>query len=167
MPNSTGEWEVVRRSSTLRALQRRSLIVEPAGMFRPASSRWGVDYYYVDTDVTMDVEMLTTHTPKMVKLSGRSWLMKLQYYDGCFFPFVLRKRLWRQGDSFVCRSGVTGLVITLRQRYDDDIEQLRSCNEIYGILRRLELGHLTPEAAWELNPLTVGTVYPEDFQVVV
>ena len=49
----------------------------------------------------METEMLTTHTPTVVKMGGRNWLMKLHYYDGCFFPFVLRKRLWKEGDRYV------------------------------------------------------------------
>jgi hypothetical protein len=81
-------------------------------------------------------------------------------------PNSTDKRRPTEGITLTCRSGTKGRTIRLRNRYDNDIEQLRSYNEVYRILHRLGIDHMTPEGAWELNPLTIGTVYPGDLQIV-
>jgi hypothetical protein len=71
-----------------------------------------------------------------------------------------------EGDRIICRSGVYGVACSLQHRYEHDIECLRAYDEIYNIMERLELNHMSIEDAWELNPLTVGSVYPADLQAV-
>lgn len=168
MPNSTDNWEVVSHGGTLRALERRGYIREPGVLYRPNPGKWGRDYCYVDNVDLADVlgqPALNTHTPLSVSMRF-TWWMKLQYVSGCFYPFVMQKRRWIPGDHLRCSSGTTGVVLTLQQRYDGDLEQLKTYNGIYGVLGRLGLGHMTLEEAWALNPLTVGSVHPEDLQVV-
>jgi hypothetical protein len=71
------------------------------------------------------------------------------------------------GDLLQCPSGLVGVVMRLRDRYDNDIEQLRSNDETYGILERLGKGvYNSVEQAWDINPLTVGTAEPSDFSFV-
>lgn len=168
MPNSTDEWEVVRHGGTLRALERRGYIREPGEFSRPTPGKWGRDYYYVDPVAPSDVPdqlALNTHTPLSFSMRF-TWWMKLQYVSGCFYPFVLKRRRWMPGDHFRCRSGTTGTVCTLQKRYDGDIEQLAAYDDIYGILQRLGIGNMNVEEAWEMNPMTVGSVIPGDLQII-
>lgn len=73
----------------------------------------------------------------------------------------------REGDEVVCASGLKGRACRLQARYDGDIEQFRSYDDIYAIRRRLGISFLTIEAAWEMNPMTIGTVDPGDLQMLV
>jgi hypothetical protein len=87
---------MVRDGRTLRALARRKLIAEPAALHRPKPGQWGRDYLYVDTlasdNDTMHHLVLNTHTPRDVGINGKTRRMKLQYFDGCFFPLVLQRK---------------------------------------------------------------------------
>ena len=79
------------------------------------------------------------------------------------------------GERLVMPSGATATVMSLRDRYDNDIEQFRAYDETYGILDRLdsypgsEVRHQVYndiEQAWEVNPLTAGTTEPSDLSTV-
>lgn len=91
------DYEVIRDGTTLRSLKRLGLIALPGEIMRPhrkgkpatswgrSRSRYELDFYYVN-----DVEGgLTTHTWTFV--SKKLGHCKLKYFDGCFFPFVVRK----------------------------------------------------------------------------
>ncbi len=71
------------------------------------------------------------------------------------------------GDRLMCPSGLVGTVTRLRDRYDNDIEQLRDYNTTHDILQRLGRDvYSSVEQAWDINPLTVGTTNPADFSMV-
>jgi hypothetical protein len=79
------------------------------------------------------------------------------------------------GDKLKMPSGQVATVMSLRDRYDHDIEQFRAYDATYGILDRLDgfpgmeprRGVYTSiEQAWDVNPLTAGTADPSDFSFV-
>lgn len=69
-----------------------------------------------------------------------------------------------EGDRLKCRSGLIGEVMRLRSRYDGVLETFLDYSDVYSIAGRL--GYPDAQMAWNANPLTVGTVNPEDFEVV-
>lgn len=72
-------WLTVRDGTFLRKLAGRGLINKPPEHCRPRGKSWGGGYAYVDTG--------SESTPGKVFTFGRHEL-KLEYQDGCFFPFL-------------------------------------------------------------------------------
>jgi hypothetical protein len=70
------------------------------------------------------------------------------------------------GDRLMMPSGLVAKVMSLHNRYEGDINELRSFDAIYGIVARCCPGCSTVEEAWELNPLTASTVNPGDLSYV-
>lgn len=82
--NDDHEYEVVRTARELRLLAKLGEITEPPAHVRPRPGRWGRDYHYVN-DVDGGV------CCGVWKKVGRSEY-RLRYFDGCFFPFLLRRK---------------------------------------------------------------------------
>lgn len=77
-----------------------------------------------------------------------------------------------EGDLLRCPSGHHGEVMRLRDRYAS-LEEFRAWAESYDVLARLSSNPASPsriyetvEQAWEVNPLTVATLEPDDFSTV-
>ena len=79
------------------------------------------------------------------------------------------------GDKLKMPSGLTADVMRLRDRYDNDIEAFRAYDETYGTLARMDgypgsnprhQVYTSIEQAWDVNPLTAGTMEPSDFSTV-
>jgi hypothetical protein len=79
------------------------------------------------------------------------------------------------GDKLQMPSSQVADVMRLRDRYANDIEQFRAYDATYGILARMDgypdsdprhQVYASIEQAWEVNPLTAGTAYPDDFSTV-
>ena len=86
-----------------------------------------------------------------------------------------RNPVCEAGDSLRMPSGQVATVMSLRDRYDNDIEKFRDCDRHYGILNRMDSYpvsdprcqvYISIEQAWEINPLTAGTTDPSDFSTV-
>lgn len=70
----------------------------------------------------------------------------------------------RRAKQVTCKSGLPGWQCRLRDNYDNDFEQFKSCSRIYKIAKRL--GFKNAEEAWHENPVIQGSTNPDDLCVV-